>query len=863
MEDEFFSWQGQIQKIADLHNISYQEAEQKLHNIEKSDFNFAQFLWDIRNDKDREICSALIQYILRKDVDMSLNAENGMNVLMTAVLYNDVKLIEMFINKGIKIDSINLAEIMEYFSKTRRKQLFDWGLSGDDGSGLYEIIDYLLGRGIKLYSKDNNKFTPLIYAVLMENKNLVELFLMKGMEINKVEDVQFDDEIFFKISPLFFAAFKVKSPDICEFLIKKGADINIEYDLFHRLSHEGARLDNDDRGFLQVAIELEKHSLIELVIQKHKENNIPFAKGYYISPLFKKELYSEEHGGLIPIVDKPIDEITDTIKSLKLLAKEGIKILQDGKEFATKEAKKSISLDYDTTVKDCITFGKKNQQFFEKLDINKSIIEMLDNLLEMGADINALNPLSEAIFKTKSKPLIEYLVQHGADINAINFYHGKDRINLLMEICSSQELGRRKFDIVKLLVENGADIDYCDNRGNTVLFKLIDTYSDQHQINQDQDENGELITETFPLPEFPSEQILKFLTTKKHININVRNKMGFTPLMHHSFLGNERVVKILLDYGADINVKSDATALDLTSVDNIVKLIEEKRNNNPQQLVSILKRFTKEDSNLKYTTHDWSCDMLKKYGSFDEYQKKLDTEWKQIEKILENLSEELHEVIKEYLYGAKNKKFSGWIKSKELAIESDKTKDPFSFTFDGESLKKISSEFKDRIEFRGKMFKEILESSSRSLGKKFNINLKRVPPEFQFYTDTSNFKCALELIFKQIKEVTEKDKDVSKNIDLELELYENEEKDYCDLKIIHVDSFSAKTATYMEERIEDNSGSFNIMTNCLKNLCDFSIQNIYNGKPYQVNFLHSNNVNKKKFKIDSPKGFTYLLRIYR
>lgn len=48
-------------------------------------------------------------------------------------------------------------------------------------------------------------------------------------------------------------------------------------------------------------------------------------------------------------------------------------------------------------------------------------------------------------------------------------------------------------------------------------------------------------------------------------NVNARNESGFTPLIHAAQNGNEEMVALLLEHGADVHAKTETgkTALDM------------------------------------------------------------------------------------------------------------------------------------------------------------------------------------------------------------------------------------------------------------------------------------------------------------
>jgi len=472
-----------------------------------------------------------------------------------------------------EIRLLNLADFLSYISNIDYNNLDVDILSSSyidiSEELVFKIIKYCVENGVDLSLKSGEGVTPLAYAILLDISitmgldtecRLSKLLIENGADVNQKIDIKLRNRKTTKISPLIFAAYY--NLNATKVLLEHGAKLENDYDVFYASSDKSydvssdrsyARLYNDDRGFLQVAIDLQAHDLIELVVKKHIEEDIPFAKGYCLNPLFDLRKEDEIGNQLIETREESKVAVNKIIKTLELFKKSGVKIADYFYHFVSNSAEKPIKTDYDSTIKDAIDLREKLYLF----DRGESTLTLLKHLINLGAKIHD-EDIRKTIFDLRSPNTTALLINSGANVNAINNYRGKDRINLLMEVCSFTlviGLGRKKFEFVQLLVENNANIHYKDSMGNTVLFKLVDTYRDSHHIDQYDDENGEMITETLPYPEFPSEKIMKYLIGKG-ADINARNNMGMTPLMHYSLRGNDRLVKILLDAGADINVKN-------------------------------------------------------------------------------------------------------------------------------------------------------------------------------------------------------------------------------------------------------------------------------------------------------------------
>ena len=100
---------------------------------------------------------------------------------------------------------------------------------------------------------------------------------------------------------------------------------------------------------------------------------------------------------------------------------------------------------------------------------------------------------------------------------------------------------------VKLLIENGANIEVKDNNGDTAL--ILASY-------------------------YRYLEIIQYLV-EKGANINATNDNGWTSLMYASKYGELETIKYLLENGADVNIKNKNgnAALDLAKIEDIKEVL--------------------------------------------------------------------------------------------------------------------------------------------------------------------------------------------------------------------------------------------------------------------------------------------------
>lgn len=216
---------------------------------------------------------------------------------------------------------------------------------------------------------------------------------------------------------------------------------------------------------------------------------------------------------------------------------------------------------------------------------------MVDYCLKSGISIDApqkyteeTTPLTAAV-ELNNLDMVKFLVENGADIN------GKEISPLL----AATYIGSRTFDIVKFLIEHGANVNVRNKRGETPLYNAF-CNSDgiemikfliKHGANVNAADNTDGETPIFVAPrwidEGYSQHLDKFTYLIEHgADINFRNKNGETPLMIAAKFNKIAAARILIEHGADITIKDNNghTAKDIAMESNnqdIVELIEAKK----------------------------------------------------------------------------------------------------------------------------------------------------------------------------------------------------------------------------------------------------------------------------------------------
>ncbi|ORX44721.1 ankyrin [Piromyces finnis] len=193
---------------------------------------------------------------------------------------------------------------------------------------------------------------------------------------------------------------------------------------------------------------------------------------------------------------------------------------------------------------------------------NYSIDEKLiiiDSLIKRGTDINfedndGYTPLICAI-QTGSLPIIELLIENGANVNHIIKNKNKSVLTFAIELS--------ELEIVKHLVNCGADVNFKNESGVSILGEAIDNlkweiFKFLVNFNANNCMSGDIYEKDIVEKVIANNKldILKFLVIN-NLNINMKDKEGNTPLAYAIKAQNSDIVKYLIENGANINHKNN------------------------------------------------------------------------------------------------------------------------------------------------------------------------------------------------------------------------------------------------------------------------------------------------------------------
>lgn len=351
-----------------------------------------------------------------------------------------------------------------------------------------------------------------------------------------------------------------------------------------------------------------------------------------------------------------------------------------------------------------------------------------------------------------------------------------------------------------------------------------------------------------------------------------------------------------------INIPKDTLLPSTIIVSNSIDIKDAEKNrlinlypidHSPIKTVELLKYFTANDKDLKYSTHSWEEG---KYDGYDDYIGKIKTEWDSIyyspsnmkfSVILKRQSNRLHAKISNFLFnnklgqknekgfyyswGEKSLKF-GWA-SPELKIHMDEPgNSPFSCPIPNHIknldnkhsllyFKDYADIFKNEIEFRedSNNFKTmVMDLWKEELTYDFDIKGIKDLVGFSFFTDVNYIKESIRMLFRDLFKTKPEFPEI---IIMKQSHFENE--GYHLIRITQKDSFVTREID--DPKFTRPTGNLHSIIMNLKNLADYSvISRFADGKNYRINYLTSSeNLFIEKLEIQHEVlGFTHEFKFY-
>ena len=150
----------------------------------------------------------IARYLISRGAKLNEVDDNGFSAAGAAIARNDVRMLKLLGDSG--------ANLRQLQGSYKGPLIRDAARSVEAGA---EMVQYLIRKGADVNQEDGEGDAPLFHAALFGNTRVADLLLRAGADIDHLNNEA-------KITAL-FAAIWQKQSETAQFLIKKGANVNL------------------------------------------------------------------------------------------------------------------------------------------------------------------------------------------------------------------------------------------------------------------------------------------------------------------------------------------------------------------------------------------------------------------------------------------------------------------------------------------------------------------------------------------------------------------------------------------------------------------------------------------------------------
>jgi len=403
--------------------------------------------------------------------------------IVDAIMHNDCYYVINYYEKGNDI--------------LQRDQKGDTYLHIASRNDYFEVIDLLLKLGCDVNAKNNQNETPLHLATQFNNEEAIQKLLLESANPNSLDKRG--------VSPLHIAASRGNVNNLI-LLLDAGAKLNIsdskgakpihyavksgKTDMIRHLLSSGASLvDSDDRKntVLHYACETNNLNLVNYILRHmtvnnfkniYKETAVHFAARHGNIEILRNLL---NHGYDLEarnyLGQSPLDIANITNQENYSFLRRVI----SGQEYKEKyldpeihRAAKENNYEYllqkvnSENVNDYDHFGKR-PIYYAIINGNLKIVKFL---YSKGANIDVVDDANQSALLiavyVEALSIIKFLIEKGSDVNEI--YYGRSYLY--------RAILKNNYELVEILVEAGANVNFLDNKHRAIFSYAIDYASD-------------------------------------------------------------------------------------------------------------------------------------------------------------------------------------------------------------------------------------------------------------------------------------------------------------------------------------------------------------------------------------------------
>ncbi len=383
------------------------------------------------------------------------------------------------------------------------------------------IAEFLINNGANVNLASKGQF-PLVTAITNGHIEIAKLLIEKGADLNAISNGAYT---------ALHLAITDGHIEIAKLLIEKGADLNLRSSNQTPLYTSSARV--------------EMNEIAKLLIEKGADLNTSC-------------------GNNTTALD--IACVFNNSEIVKLLIEKGANCDLD--------SSLSYAIDYkNIEIAKLLIEKGANVNLHKALSyaINNKNILLIKLLIEKGLTLKAIEDGQPPLSYAANIELTETLIRSDAQIVRQNV---KPAIISVINNIDHIGVSQSEYNLIKLLIENGANINEPDKDGHTPLSHAVRGYANKYQVYTS-----------------PNIGLMKTLISKFDANLNAICKDGHTPLSYAIQLNYMEAVKVLIYYYANINQRNTKgdRPIDFVAEKDIalIKLLRENGSVEPKKLIDL------------------------------------------------------------------------------------------------------------------------------------------------------------------------------------------------------------------------------------------------------------------------------------
>lgn len=496
----------------------------------------------------------MISFLLEKGANIECIGENGRTPLLNAAQNGNIDIVSLLLEKGANINSIdsNYRTALDLAIENEDADLVSLLLEkgaeiGNDNSSLKATLDFAIKNDNAdllsllaekaaqedVYCEDK----PILFFAIEKNyKSFVEMLIEKGVH----KKSRYDNEDFKKITPLFFATL-VEDKDMVLLLLKNKVDVN------ERVEDS----ENKDCSFspLERALGRRNKEIATILLENGADINCcncaitPLRNAVHESDKDMATFLLEKGANINYIASHSwIDNDSNASSFTATALSEAVK--SNNEEMVAFLIEKGADINLEVNNNEEYYYTMLQEAVYVK---NKKIVSLL---LDAGADINknSRNNVGTALInavetKFYDPEIVSLLIEKGADTNLESAYNGHTPLTFAVT--------QNNKDAVLLLLKNGADPNKKSSKFGSPLmiaFQMINKEMCSLLI-----ENGANPDEVLCVAAaMPTTDVAQFFLDRG-ANVNCENSNGNTPLTTAISFHQKEMVLFLISNGADVN----------------------------------------------------------------------------------------------------------------------------------------------------------------------------------------------------------------------------------------------------------------------------------------------------------------------